>query len=75
MGIKLGLSHKGKNIDEGVRTGGWRRLHSEKLHKLNVSPNIIRVIKSRWMRQVRHCSVHIRFWLENVKGKENMQKI
>jgi hypothetical protein len=22
--------------------GGWRRLHNEELHKLNVSPNIFR---------------------------------
>jgi hypothetical protein len=25
--------------------GGWRRPHSEELHNLYVSPNIIRVIK------------------------------
>jgi hypothetical protein len=30
--------------------GGWRRLHNEELHKLYVSPNIIRVIKLRRMR-------------------------
>jgi hypothetical protein len=28
-------------------TGGWRRLHNEELRNLYVSPNIIRVIKSR----------------------------
>jgi hypothetical protein len=27
--------------------GGWRRLHNEELHNLYVSPNVIRVIKSR----------------------------
>jgi hypothetical protein len=27
--------------------GDWRRLHSEELHNLYTSPNIIRVIKSR----------------------------
>jgi hypothetical protein len=26
---------------------GWRRLHSEELHKLHPSPNILRVIQSR----------------------------
>jgi hypothetical protein len=26
---------------------GWRRLHNEELHNLYISPNIIRVIKSR----------------------------
>jgi hypothetical protein len=33
--------------------GGWRRLHSEELHNLDTSPNIIRVIKSnkiKWKR-------------------------
>jgi hypothetical protein len=26
----------------------WKRLHNEKLHNLYASPNIIRMIKSRW---------------------------
>jgi hypothetical protein len=30
--------------------GGWRRLHSEKLHNLYAPPHIITVIKLRWMR-------------------------
>jgi hypothetical protein len=30
-------------------TGGWRKLHEE-LHSLYSSSNIIRIIKSRWMR-------------------------
>jgi len=37
--------------------GGWRRLHNEELHNLYLSPNIIRVIKSRkmkWMEHVAH---------------------
>jgi hypothetical protein len=34
--------------------GGWRRLHNEKLHNLNASKNIIRVIKSMRMRSERH---------------------
>jgi hypothetical protein len=28
-------------------TGGWRKLHEEKLHNLYTSPSIIRMIKSR----------------------------
>jgi hypothetical protein len=34
--------------------GGWRKLHNEELHSFSVSPNIIRVIKSRRMRQLGH---------------------
>jgi hypothetical protein len=35
-------------------TGEWRRLHSEELHILYSSPNIIRQIKSRGMRWEGH---------------------
>jgi len=31
-------------------TGGWRRLHNEELCNFYASQNIIRVIKSRWMK-------------------------
>jgi hypothetical protein len=34
--------------------GGWRRLHNEELHNLYASINIIRVIKSRKVRQAGH---------------------
>jgi hypothetical protein len=30
-------------------TGGWRKLHTEELHRLYSSPSIIRIIKSRRM--------------------------
>jgi hypothetical protein len=32
----------------------WRKLHSEELHNLYSSPNIIRTIKSRRMRWAEH---------------------
>jgi hypothetical protein len=35
-------------------TGEWRKLHSEKLYNLYLSPDIIRQIKSRRMRWVGH---------------------
>jgi hypothetical protein len=35
-------------------TGGWKKLHSEELHNLYSSPNIIRMIKSRRMRWAGH---------------------
>jgi len=34
--------------------GDWRRLHSEELYNLYVSPHIIRMIKSRRMRWAGH---------------------
>jgi hypothetical protein len=42
----------GPKRDEVTR--GWRKLHDEELHTLNSSPNIIRMIKSRRIRWVRH---------------------
>jgi hypothetical protein len=37
-----------------VEDGSWRKLHNDELHSLYSSPNIVRVIKSKKMRWVRH---------------------
>jgi hypothetical protein len=37
-------------------TGGWRKLHNEKLHNLYTSPSIIRVIKKRRMGWAGHAA-------------------
>jgi hypothetical protein len=34
--------------------GSWRKLHNDELHNRYSSPKIVRVIKSRRMRWVRH---------------------
>jgi hypothetical protein len=61
MGIKLNLSHQGKNAEnsvlrrifgtkeEGV-TGGWRKLQNEKVHLLYSSWHTTRIIKSKRIR-------------------------
>jgi hypothetical protein len=38
-------------------TGGWRKFPNEELHGLYSSPNIIRMIKSRWVRWARHVAL------------------
>jgi hypothetical protein len=35
-------------------TGGWRKMHNVELCDFYSSPNIIRIIKSRWMRWAGH---------------------
>jgi hypothetical protein len=52
-------------------TGEWRRFHSEELHNLYSSPNIIRQIKSRHMRWAGHvaCTWERRKVYKNLVGK------
>jgi hypothetical protein len=51
----------------GEVIGGWRKLHNEELCNLYTSPSIIRMIKSRRMRQSRNVAymgragMHIEF--------------
>jgi hypothetical protein len=39
---------------EREENGSWRKLHSDELHNLYSSPNIIRVIKARGLRWAGH---------------------
>jgi hypothetical protein len=34
--------------------GSWKKLHNDELHNLYSSPNIVNVIKSRWVRWAGH---------------------
>jgi hypothetical protein len=44
---------------EGV-TGQWRKLHSDELSVLYMSPNIFRVLKTRR----KNCECHVYYWRE-----------
>jgi hypothetical protein len=60
FGLTLGEEHRLRVFENRVLrifgpksdkvTGDWRKLHSEELHNVYSSRNIIRMIKSKWMR-------------------------
>jgi hypothetical protein len=58
--------------------GEWRRLHNEELNALYLSPNIIRVIKSRRMRWAGHVArmgkrgVHTGFWWGDLREGDHL---
>jgi len=47
----------------------WRKLHTEELHDLYCSPNIVRVIKLRIMRWAEHIARRGREGIEGFGGK------
>jgi hypothetical protein len=58
-------------------TGDRRKLHNEELHNLYASPNIIRTIKSRRTRWVRHVAgmerrrrMYTIYWWESQKERD-----
>jgi hypothetical protein len=63
------LRISGPKRDEMV--GGWGKLHDEELHNLYSWPSIIRMIKSRRMRWVRHVACMTR---RGVGGKARRKK-
>jgi hypothetical protein len=58
-------------------TGGWRKLHNEKLHNIISWPSIIRMIMSRRRRWSGHVArigrreMHIGYWCERQKEREH----
>jgi hypothetical protein len=59
VGLRLKVFQKrvlrrifGTKKDEIKR--GWRKLHNEELHNLRSSPNINRMLKSRWIKWIGH---------------------
>jgi hypothetical protein len=57
--------------------GDWRRLHNEEIHYLQVSPNIIRVVKSRRMIWAGHvaCMGDMRTVYNILVGKSDCMRL
>jgi hypothetical protein len=61
--------------------GPWRKLHSDELHGLYSSPNIVRVIKSRRMRWAGHVAfmgrgeVFTGYWFGGPKGRDHWEDL
>jgi hypothetical protein len=60
--------------------GDWKKRHNEELHNLYSSPNIIRMIKSRWMRRAGHVARMgekgnaIRILVQKPEGKRPLRR-
>jgi hypothetical protein len=77
LGAPLQIKIFGPRRDEV--TGDWRRLHDEGLHGMYLSPNFIRVIKSRRMRWAGHVTlrwggeVSTGFWWGNLRERDHLE--
>jgi hypothetical protein len=67
------LAPKRKEVTED-----WRKLHNEELHNLYSSPSIIRMIKSRSMKEAEHSArsenerMHVGCWWESQKERDHL---
>jgi hypothetical protein len=59
--------------------GSWRKFHNDELHGLYSSPNIVRVIKSRKLREAGHVArvgeVFTGFWLGGPKVRDHWEDL
>jgi hypothetical protein len=61
--------------------GSWRKLHNDEHHGLCSSPNIVRVMISRWMRWAGHVArmgrgeVFIGFWMGDPKVRDHCEDL
>jgi hypothetical protein len=66
----------GPKRDEVV-TGEWKKLHNEELHDLYLSPNIVRLIKSRilrWWGMLKlweRGELYTGFWWANLQARDH----
>jgi hypothetical protein len=58
--LRPGCGGEYLNVKREEVAGGWRRLHTEELHNLCASPNIIRGINSKRMGICGEFSTHVR---------------
>jgi hypothetical protein len=71
------MSQKNRVLRRDEVTGGWRKLHNEKLRDLYSSPSIIRIIKSRRMRWADHVArmgrreTRIDYWWESHRERDH----
>jgi hypothetical protein len=66
-----GVQRRIFGLERDEVTGGWRELNDEELHSLYCSPDIIRMVRSRSIRWVRHVArmVELRNAYKNVIGR------